>query len=78
MSRPPSNPPKKGDLWTAEEIASRYRVTPAHITNLAKKGDIPGLRLGSIWRFDPGEVHEALVLRTRTIRQPRNGEKDED
>jgi excisionase family DNA binding protein len=63
---------------TAQDIAARYGVTDRHITNLARNGDIPGIRIGSVWRFDPTEVHEALVQRSRTIRQPRKGERDDD
>lgn len=52
---------------TAQDLAARYGVTDRHITNLARRGDIPGVRLGTEWRFNAVEVHEALVLRSRTV-----------
>lgn len=45
---------------SAADIAKRYAVTPRHITQLANEGTIPGIRLGTTWRFDREEVHEAL------------------
>lgn len=52
------------------EIARRYSVTPRHITALAESGDIPALRVGSRWRFDPAAVHEAFTAPYRRRRSP--------
>jgi len=44
----------------ASQIAEKYGVTARHITQLANDGHIPGFRVGTTWRFDPAEVHQAL------------------
>ena len=39
------------DVWTAEDVARYLRCTSRHVTNLARRGEIPGRRFGNIWRF---------------------------
>lgn len=72
MARPTPTTPKEGDPLTAKEIAEKYRVSEGHITALAKKGEIPGFRVGGSWRFDPAEVHQAFCARALTTRQPKS------
>ncbi len=45
----------------ADVIAAKYGVTTRHITGLAVAGDIPAIRVGTLWRFDPVAVHEAFT-----------------
>lgn len=44
------------DIWTADEVAQYFRCTARHITNLAKRGEIPATRLGNIWRFKRQDI----------------------
>ena len=44
------------DVWTAEDVARYLRCTARHVTNLAKRGEIPGRRFGNIWRFRRQDV----------------------
>jgi excisionase family DNA binding protein len=60
-STAPADLPAPSPLYVdAAEIARRYSVTSRHITALADSGDIPGLRVGRVWRFDPADVHAAF------------------
>lgn len=45
-------------------LAKRYGVVPETITKLARTGEIPGLKLGTDWRFDPKAVQQALENRS--------------
>ena len=38
-------------LLTVKELSSYLRVHPSTIYRLLKRGDLPGSRLGSDWRF---------------------------
>lgn len=70
MSEPTHTDAEKYDV-TPADLAAKYGVCERHITNLAKAGDIPGVRVGVLWRFNAEEVHEAVIRRARTIRQPK-------
>ena len=48
---------------SASWIADRYCVTARTITGLAESGEIPAVKVGSQWRFDPDAVHECLSAR---------------
>lgn len=65
-----STPPRNHDK-DASFIAQKYGVTDRHITSLANSAEIPGVKLGTVWRFNEDEVHEALVSRSRTVRKPK-------
>jgi excisionase family DNA binding protein len=39
-------------LVTVKELSSYLRVHPSTIYRLLKRGEIPGFRLGSDWRFN--------------------------
>jgi excisionase family DNA binding protein len=38
-------------LLTVKELADYLRVHPSTIYRLLKRGDLPGIKLGSDWRF---------------------------
>jgi excisionase family DNA binding protein len=38
-------------LLTVKELSDYLRVHPSTIYRLLKRGDLPGIRLGSDWRF---------------------------
>jgi excisionase family DNA binding protein len=41
---------------TVEEVAARLRVCPRTVQNLAKRGEIPAVRLGKLYRFDAAKI----------------------
>lgn len=59
------------DFVSAATIAGRYSVTARHITNLATEGEIPGVKVGGTWRFDPSAVQAALVAKTFSHIRPK-------
>jgi excisionase family DNA binding protein len=49
-------------LETAKEVAARYGVAPRTVLKWAKNGTIPvAIRIGSVLRFDPDAVADALA-----------------
>jgi len=42
------------------DLAKKYQCSMRHIQRLAETGQIPGVRLGNLWRFNADEVRNAL------------------
>lgn len=51
---------KAFQLVTSEEIATLLKMERHTISEWAKRGMIPGIKLGKIWRFDVKEVFDYL------------------
>jgi len=54
-------------LLTAQQLAEHLQVSYATVTNMAKRGEIPALKVGRVWRFDLDEVREALLRPTQDL-----------
>lgn len=50
-------------MLTANELASYLRVNRSTVYRLLKKGELPGFRIGSEWRFQIEEVNRWLKAR---------------
>lgn len=42
---------KSAQLLTAEQLAERWQVAPAHVYRLTREGAIPTVRLGRYYRY---------------------------
>ena len=58
-----------GRLLTAEELAERWQVPPAHVYRLARAGAIPAVRLGRYVRFHP-EAIDTFERQTNPAKEP--------
>lgn len=45
------------------ELAAYLHLTPAQVRKLADRGQLPGRRIGGVWRFSEAEVHNWLERR---------------
>jgi excisionase family DNA binding protein len=43
-------------LLTAEQLAERWQVPAAHVYRLARRDEIPVVRLGRYYRFSPEDI----------------------
>jgi excisionase family DNA binding protein len=53
--------PKREDfssLWTVEEVAAYLRMLPATIRAMARRRELPTVRIGHAWRFRPKDIME--------------------
>lgn len=41
----------KHDLMTANEVADYLRMSHKNVITQAERGEIPGKKIGSLWRF---------------------------
>jgi excisionase family DNA binding protein len=54
-----------GAKLTAVEVANFLRIHPSTVYRMAKRGELPGFKIGSDWRFSPGDIAEWLKSRTQ-------------
>ena len=48
-----------GRMINADEAARLLGVTSETVRELARRGKLPGYKVGSAWRFDVSELHRA-------------------
>jgi excisionase family DNA binding protein len=57
----PSLPPlARDDVMTASEVADLLQLPVSTVYYLARRGVLPGRRLGRTWRFLPSRIEEHL------------------
>ena len=56
--------PFEPDVLTLEEVAELLSVEPAAVAELASSGELPGRRIGEVWRFARTAVLEWLAQGT--------------
>jgi excisionase family DNA binding protein len=63
-----SNNPDQADLgssnnplWTVEDVAAFLKLQPETIRSMARRGELPALKIGKVWRFQQHAIHEMLV-----------------
>jgi excisionase family DNA binding protein len=49
------------DIITAEQVASMLQVHVRTVYRLARRGAIPGKKLGGGWRFSRGQILQLLA-----------------
>ena len=67
VPNPLSSEPKlfANRMLTAQELAAYLRVNRSTVYRLLKKGELPGFRIGSEWRFRIDEVNRWFSERLR-------------
>jgi len=48
-------------LWTVEDVAAFLKLQPETIRSMARRGELPGLKIGKVWRFQKHAISEMLV-----------------
>lgn len=48
-----------------EEAAKMLGVTPRTVARLAEHGEIPGFRVGRLWKFRPSDIQEYIEKQFR-------------
>ncbi len=49
-------------LWTVAEVANYLQLEPETIRSMARRKELPALKVGRVWRFRKSEVFHALEL----------------
>jgi excisionase family DNA binding protein len=53
--------PPAAPLWTVEDVAAYLQLQPETIRSMARRGELPGLKIGKVWRFENSAIHEMLA-----------------
>lgn len=48
-------------LWTVEDVADYLKLQPETIRSMARRGELPALKIGKVWRFQRHAIHKLLV-----------------
>lgn len=60
------------ERWvTAEEVAAHLAVTPYWVREMAKRGELPGVKFGAYWRFRISAIDAAVEARANAPRTRR-------
>lgn len=47
-------------LLTVDEVAKFLRLKPETIRSMARRGDLPAIKLGRVWRFKKSSIIQLL------------------
>lgn len=59
-----------GPIWTSDEAAEYLRIHPRTLTRLAKRGEIPSIQIGRLWRFRRIDLDEWLTRKVNSVSYP--------
>ncbi len=48
-------------LWTVEDVAIYLKLQPETIRSMARRGELPALKLGKAWRFQRIAIHNLIT-----------------
>ncbi len=48
-------------LWTVENVAEYLKLQPETIRSMARRGELPAIKIGKVWRFQWHTIHEMLI-----------------
>jgi len=65
-----SQAPDVGAVWTSEEAADYLRIHSRTITKMAKRGEIPSIQIGRLWRFRRCDLDEWLTRKVNSVSYP--------
>jgi excisionase family DNA binding protein len=57
------------EIITAQEAAAYLRVSRGTVCKLARRGEIPGTKLGQQWRFDKEQLDEWMREQAKARRE---------
>ncbi|HEU5013926.1 MAG TPA: helix-turn-helix domain-containing protein [Roseiflexaceae bacterium] len=59
-------------MLTVQEVAERLRLHPRTVSNMAKRGDIPAIKIARRWRFRADVIEELYQKRQPSGSRARN------
>lgn len=48
-------------LWTVEDVADYLQLQPETIRSMARRGELPAIKFGKVWRFRKSAIHKLLA-----------------
>ena len=56
---------KDSIIMTVDEVAEYLKLSKITVYKLTQKGEIPGFRIGSSWRYNRGKIDEIARVGTK-------------
>ena len=53
------------EVLTVREVADFFRIHPTTVSRMVQRGELPGFRVGSDWRFTRASIQHWLESRTQ-------------
>jgi excisionase family DNA binding protein len=66
----PGEPPGMEALLTSREAARVLKIHPKVLERMAKRGEVPALKVGKFWRYRGTALDEWINSRLQSSRQP--------
>ena len=63
-------------LVTAERAAELLRLHPKTVKKLAQAGELPGMKIGRVWRFRESSLDAWMAARLQCFRHPSPREEE--
>jgi excisionase family DNA binding protein len=67
----PTGTPSAPEIMTVYEVAEYLRLHHVMGYRMVKRGDIPGFRIGTDWRFRRKEIDDWIATRQEQPSQPK-------
>lgn len=64
-----------GSLWTVQDVARYLRLKPETVRAKAKRGELPAVKLGRLWRFSWKRLEDWLGGQVNKHEQEENGQE---
>jgi excisionase family DNA binding protein len=48
-------------LWTVEDVAQYLQLQPETIRSMARRGELPALKIGKVWRFQKLAIYNMII-----------------
>ncbi len=45
-------------LWTVTDVAYYLRIKPETVRALTRRGNLPAIKIGKVWRYDPNKIRK--------------------
>jgi excisionase family DNA binding protein len=62
---------KLSKLMTVDEVAAYLRVNPMTVYRLVNRGELPGVKVGDLWRFEERDIEAWLKRQKRATKRKR-------
>jgi len=59
-----------GSVWTSDEAAQYLRINPRTLTRMARRGEIPSIQIGRLWRFRRTDLDDWLTSNINSVSYP--------
>ena len=59
-----------GSIWNSCEAAQYLRISPRTLTRMARRGEIPSIQIGRLWRFRRADLDEWLTRKVNLVSYP--------